>query len=154
MVSVARIRLDSLKCMRLFKGIICDDISEFESHMPSHAVGSLGASSRLQKYVRMTHLLTGLPENFCHLVRHDARDEVTRTARLSEAGLPSAHVELRVTREKPLRVAWNGRCIAGAAHQRPVEQTLQRLSRYRDGAGEQRRRDSDTKSFLGMLFIA
>jgi hypothetical protein len=25
----------------LFKGIICDDISEFESHMPSHAVGSL-----------------------------------------------------------------------------------------------------------------
>src|SRR6266446_224561 len=26
---------------RAFKGIICDDISEFESHMPSHAVGSL-----------------------------------------------------------------------------------------------------------------
>jgi hypothetical protein len=25
--------------MRFFKGIICDDISEFESHMPSHAVG-------------------------------------------------------------------------------------------------------------------
>jgi hypothetical protein len=25
---------------RLFKGIICDDISEFESHMPSHAVRS------------------------------------------------------------------------------------------------------------------
>src|SRR5262249_2371091 len=34
---VPRIRLDSLKSMRLFKGIICDDISEFESH----AVGSL-----------------------------------------------------------------------------------------------------------------
>src|SRR6266511_563145 len=33
MVSVARIRLDSLKCMRLFKGIICDDISEFESSL-------------------------------------------------------------------------------------------------------------------------
>ena len=39
MVSVARIRLVSPKSTRLFKGIICDDISEFESHMPSHAVG-------------------------------------------------------------------------------------------------------------------
>ena len=27
--------------MRSFKGIICHDISEFESYMPSHAVGSL-----------------------------------------------------------------------------------------------------------------
>src|SRR6516164_5224620 len=41
MVSVARIRLVSRKSTRLFKGIICDDISEFESYMPSHAVGSL-----------------------------------------------------------------------------------------------------------------
>src|SRR6266436_4679774 len=39
MVSVAKIRLDRRKSTRLFKGIICDDISEFESHMPSHAVG-------------------------------------------------------------------------------------------------------------------
>src|SRR5215469_13103575 len=31
MVSVARIRLASRKSPRLFKGIICDDISEFES---------------------------------------------------------------------------------------------------------------------------
>ena len=38
MVSVAGIRLVSRKSTRLFKGIICDDISEFESHMPSHAV--------------------------------------------------------------------------------------------------------------------
>jgi hypothetical protein len=29
--------------LRAFKGIICDDISEFESHMPSHAVWSLWA---------------------------------------------------------------------------------------------------------------
>src|SRR6516162_902933 len=43
MVSVARIRLVSRKSTRLFKGIICDDISEFESHMPSHAVASLWA---------------------------------------------------------------------------------------------------------------
>jgi hypothetical protein len=41
MVSVVRIRLDSHKSMRPFKGIICDDISEFESYHLSHAVGSL-----------------------------------------------------------------------------------------------------------------
>jgi len=40
-VSVARIRLDSWKSVRPFKEIFCDDISEFESYMPSHAVGSL-----------------------------------------------------------------------------------------------------------------
>jgi hypothetical protein len=47
MVSVGKIRLDSRKSTRLFKGIICRDISEFESHMPSHAVGSLYAMSGL-----------------------------------------------------------------------------------------------------------
>ena len=31
MISVAKIRLDRRKSTRLFKGIICDDISEFES---------------------------------------------------------------------------------------------------------------------------
>ena len=41
MVSVAKIRLDRRKSTRLFKGIIYDDVSEFESYMPSHAVGSL-----------------------------------------------------------------------------------------------------------------
>src|SRR5437870_7660522 len=40
-VLVARIRLDSRKSVRPFKGIFCDDVSEFESYMPSHAVGSL-----------------------------------------------------------------------------------------------------------------
>jgi hypothetical protein len=29
----------SRKSPRIFKRIICDDVSEFESHMPSHAVG-------------------------------------------------------------------------------------------------------------------
>ncbi len=38
-VSKARIGLDSRKSVRSFKEIICVDISEFESHMPSHAVG-------------------------------------------------------------------------------------------------------------------
>jgi hypothetical protein len=40
MVCVARIWLVSRKSTRFFKGIICDDISEFESHMPSQAVQS------------------------------------------------------------------------------------------------------------------
>src|SRR5262249_40331916 len=39
-VSRAGIRLDPPKSTRLFKGIICDDISEFESYMPSQAVRS------------------------------------------------------------------------------------------------------------------
>jgi hypothetical protein len=43
-VSKARIRLDSCKSVRSFKGIISDDISEFESHMPSQAVGSPSAT--------------------------------------------------------------------------------------------------------------
>jgi len=54
MVSVARIRLVSRKSTRLFKGIICDDISEFESHMPSHAVGSLPANKLSAVHARMS----------------------------------------------------------------------------------------------------
>jgi hypothetical protein len=40
---MAGIRLGSGESARAFKGIICDDISEFESYMPSHAVASLRA---------------------------------------------------------------------------------------------------------------
>jgi hypothetical protein len=42
-VSVAESRLDLRKSVGPFKGIFCDDISEFESDHPSHAVGSLRA---------------------------------------------------------------------------------------------------------------
>src|SRR5215510_1490393 len=49
-VSVTGIRLNSMESVRSFKGIICDDISQFESYMPSHAVRSpplfTGALSR------------------------------------------------------------------------------------------------------------
>ena len=38
--------------MRAFKGIFCDDISEFESSHPSLAVPSLWGSPSLQKYMR------------------------------------------------------------------------------------------------------
>src|SRR5262249_56102952 len=41
LVSAAGIRLDHRKSVRPFKGIFCDDIFEFESSRPSHAVGSL-----------------------------------------------------------------------------------------------------------------
>ena len=49
-VSQARIRLEHRRSARAFKGIICDDISEFESYMPSHAVRSLcGTFGRLSE---------------------------------------------------------------------------------------------------------
>jgi hypothetical protein len=40
MVCVARIRLGSWESARAFKGVIYDDISEFESYVPSQAVWS------------------------------------------------------------------------------------------------------------------
>src|SRR5262249_28210269 len=48
----ARIRLDPPKSLRPFKGIICADVSEFESHMPSQPVRSLWAMFGLQEYAR------------------------------------------------------------------------------------------------------
>jgi hypothetical protein len=51
-VSLARIRLGSGESARAFKGIICDDISEFESYMTSQPVPSLCAMSSLPKYTR------------------------------------------------------------------------------------------------------
>jgi hypothetical protein len=51
-VSVARIRLVSRKSPRLFKGIICDDVSEFESYMASQAVQSLSDISGLRNCAR------------------------------------------------------------------------------------------------------
>src|SRR5262249_49573095 len=51
-VSAAGIRLDHRKSVRSFKGIICHDISEFESYMPSNPVGSLGGMSRPHEFAR------------------------------------------------------------------------------------------------------
>ena len=45
-VSMAGIRLGSWESARSFKAIMCDDISEFESHMPSQAVRSPPADIR------------------------------------------------------------------------------------------------------------
>jgi hypothetical protein len=49
-VCTAGIRLGSGKSARPFKGIICVDISEFESSHPSHAVRSLWAMAGLRNY--------------------------------------------------------------------------------------------------------
>jgi hypothetical protein len=46
------IRLDSWKSVRPFKRIICDDISEFESYMASHAVRSLWGHVRVAELWR------------------------------------------------------------------------------------------------------
>src|SRR6516164_6041051 len=51
-VSMAGIRLGSWESARAFKGIICADVSEFESYMPSQAVPSLWGIPSLQKYMR------------------------------------------------------------------------------------------------------
>jgi hypothetical protein len=60
-VSLAGIRPGSWESARAFKGIICDDISEFESYMPSQAVRSLGGISGLEKCFR--HLARPKPRN-------------------------------------------------------------------------------------------
>jgi hypothetical protein len=53
-VSMSGIRLGVGESARAFKGIICDDISEFESFMPSHAV-SLWAMFRVTRSRRDPH---------------------------------------------------------------------------------------------------
>jgi hypothetical protein len=67
-VSMAGIRLGSWESARAFKGIICDDISEFESHMPSQAVGSLwGATCR--KSNRLIRSIGGVAAVVCSRTR-------------------------------------------------------------------------------------
>jgi hypothetical protein len=73
--SVARIRLDSWKFVRPFKGIFCDDISEFESYHPSHAVRSLcppgwgwvGERARNDDAGCVSFRRESLGNNVCHL---------------------------------------------------------------------------------------
>src|SRR5690349_9268373 len=55
-VSKARIRLDSRKSARSFKAIICVHISEFESCMPSHAVGLRAGTNALTRTQRPSGL--------------------------------------------------------------------------------------------------
>jgi len=48
-VSVTKIRLYFQKSGRPFKGIICDDISEFESYLASHGQGRALSGQRTQR---------------------------------------------------------------------------------------------------------
>jgi hypothetical protein len=61
-VSVARIRLDSWKFVRPFKGIFCDDISEFESYHPSHAVGLLASAPARDRHAQQLNAGFGIAE--------------------------------------------------------------------------------------------
>ena len=56
-VSVARIRLDSWKFVRPFKGIFCADISEFESYHPRQAVGKRGNKYLRTLFVQAAHVV-------------------------------------------------------------------------------------------------
>jgi hypothetical protein len=49
------------KSARAFKGIICDDVSEFESDMPSHAVGLRAGTNALTRTQRPSGLHAGPP---------------------------------------------------------------------------------------------
>src|SRR5262249_51304146 len=104
MVSVAKIRLDRRKSTRLFKGIICDDISEFESHMPSQAVPSLWGIPSLQKYMRLSAMRSAADANGCgrraatlrrlskdHANDHAVTVEWTAGREHVSAGGPPAH---------------------------------------------------------------
>src|SRR5262245_27748563 len=90
MVSVARIRLVSRKSTPLFKGIICDDISQFESHMPSQLVRSLWAMSRSQEFVPQSRGIKGA-HNSLYLWEVGTRLRLTV---VSCAGLPSSRSEM------------------------------------------------------------
>jgi hypothetical protein len=82
----ADIRLDSRKCTRSFKGIVCGDISEFESHMASHAVGPLGIAVSLTPFNCViepiggfTRLrVRGVPPARFYRYRHAARSSSRR----------------------------------------------------------------------------
>jgi hypothetical protein len=76
-VSVAGMRSDSWKSVGPFKGIICADVSEFESDHPSHAVRSPPA--RLDY---STFLLWRGPRGECRAPNADARSETNVVWRL------------------------------------------------------------------------
>src|SRR5262249_17765910 len=99
-VSVARIRLDSRKSVRPFKGIFCDDISEFESHMPSQPVASPWAMSGSQKYARHSRELVA--SSF------DARSWSDFKAAAGSV-IPSDFAVLRLTISANFVSCWTGR---------------------------------------------
>src|SRR6516165_10753750 len=132
MVSVARIRLVSRESTRLFKGIICDDISEFESYMPSHAVGlrrpCLGCGIMVLKQLFQISLECGL----CFNHRIERLDHsITSSARASSVGgtvRPSAFAVFMLITNSYLVGACTGRS-AGFSPLR-MRSTYPAASRY------------------------
>jgi hypothetical protein len=72
-VSKARIRRDQRKSVRPFKGIFCDDISEFESSHPSQPVRLCGASAKRSSCLTFRESLS----NSCLSASFPARLAVT-----------------------------------------------------------------------------
>ena len=74
-VSLAGIRLASWESARAFKGIICDDVSEFESYMPSQPVRLCGASAKRSSCLtfREEPLAADLDRKVLRLARNNAQ---------------------------------------------------------------------------------
>jgi hypothetical protein len=96
------------KSARAFKGIICDDISEFESYMPSHAVWSLWAMSGLRNYANISPMnvamaLMSPAERRLSMVRSICASRATATAALTvpQTDARNACSKLNVARTSP-----------------------------------------------------
>src|SRR5215472_4220615 len=95
---MAAIRLGSWESARAFKGIICDDISEFESHMPSHAVRSLwliyGTSKNARHPTRKNEITIFVfsitAKDFPHGVLLDGKGTIRRSRRAPVRGRSAA----------------------------------------------------------------
>src|SRR5262249_31517082 len=101
-VSAAAIRLDHRKSVRPFKGIFCDDISEFESYMPSQPVRSLHRRSCSQEFARHSReLATRSKGKDMAYSRNPGDCAITAAARAAENQYPA-----KVSRHSRLRRLW------------------------------------------------
>jgi hypothetical protein len=100
-VSLAGIRLQSWESVRAFKGIICHDISEFESYMPSHAVWSLWAMSALRNYAQQRR--QRMPARCTHWAAKKAPRDSGAQGRRKRPGREVPIDEQLLTPSSPLR---------------------------------------------------
>ena len=93
-VSAAGIRLNSRKIYRAFKGIICGDISEFESYMGSHTVRLCGSCVTCEE-MRDSLIVPSRRRRMTANVRAERsllqkyRSELVRQSRLLDQGDPA-----------------------------------------------------------------
>src|SRR5262245_34442213 len=108
-VSVARIRLDSRKSVRPFKGIFCDDISEFESHMPSQPVRSLCARPERSAF-ESSHASQAVPS----LRGNSGSRENSAAISATRSGRASAHRTSIATLRPSIQPSSRSRCTNAA----------------------------------------